>query len=148
MIKVKLKGAKVLANKFGRASKKIEDVYRVIDEESDLLKQRSVNKAPVDTGELRASAFKNELSGTSNYGYEIGFEKKYVPYQEFGTRNKFSLSAEYKEFDKYALQFKVLGPARNDKGGNKPKRYFFHYYIIARRAVVRKSNTIIKNLIK
>lgn len=147
MIKFKVKGANTIGNKFARASKKLEETKRIIDVESGLLISRARNKAPMKTGDLKASAFKDELLDPRYYGFRVGFTKFYAPFQEFGTLKKFSLNAEYKEFDNFAMQFKVYGPTINRKG-NRPRRYFLHFYIIARKSILRKTGTVVKNIFK
>ena len=145
MIKVKITGAKVIANKFSRASQRLDDTKKIIDQEVDLIMSRSRNKAPEDTGALKASQFKIPLKN-DGYGYRVGFRKFYAPFQEFGTLRSYKATGEYAEFDKFASTFRVS----QDKSGkgNRPRRYFLHFYIIARKSILRKTGTVVKNIFK
>ena len=149
MLKIKITGLKVIQNRVDRASKKIQDnINDNVTEAANYIEMRSRSSAPVgDTGILKGSQYRKNVSEKPNLKIKIGFDAKYAPFQEFGTLRRFSLNVEYSEFAEFALKFKVYGPTLNRRG-NKPKRYFLHHYIVARRALNRKTGTIIKNLFK
>lgn len=149
MLNIKITGLKVIQNRIDRASKKIQDdINDNVVEAANYIEMRSRSSAPVgDTGILKGSQYRDILSRKPNLKIKIGFNAKYAPYQEFGTLRRFSLNAEYSEFAEFAMKFKVYGPTMNRRGV-KPQRYFLHHYIVARRALNRKTGTIIKNLFR
>lgn len=139
-------GLKVLQNKVERAKGRLgKDIIGYLDQEATYIQSRSVSNAPVDTGYLKSSQYKIVSVTRSNKVYKIGFGAKYSPYQEFGTGNKYTKNAEYREFDSFASQFKT---GKNPNRAVRPRRYFLHYYIISRRSLSRKISTLIKNLFK
>lgn len=156
MIKIRFTGIKVLTNKLERASKRLNDIHSNVKEEAEYIKNNAKAKAPVakyNGGTLKDSAYINDITVGNSIGYKVGFDatnkrgRLYGPYQEFGTLNEFKLNSEYKEFDNFALNYKIYGPLQN-RNGVKPRRYFLHYYIIARKRLSRKTKTIVKNIMK
>ncbi len=148
MLKLNFAGLKVLQNKIERAKDRLDkQISENVLKEADYIEMRSRSSAPVDTGELKGSQYRNNLGSKRSPNIKIGFRAGHSPFQEFGTLKKFSLNAEYSEFADFALQFKVYGPTVNRKG-NRPRRYFLHHYIIARRSLNRKTSTLMKNLLK
>lgn len=148
MIKLTFAGLKVLQNKIGRAKERLEkQVSQNVLKEADYIEMRSRSDAPVDTGELKSSQFRNQEGTTNSPIVKIGFRAGHSPFLEFGTLKKFNLNAEYSEFADFAIKFKVYGPTINRRG-TKPRRYFLHHYIIARRSLNRKTSTLMKNLLK
>lgn len=145
MIKITFAGLKVLQNKIDRAKSRLENqVNENVLKEADFIEMRSRSSAPVDTGELKGSQYRNNLGSKRSPNIKIGFSAGHSPYQEFGTGNKFRLNAEYSEFSDFALKFKRGNPRMPVK----PRRYFLHYYIIARRSLNRRTSTLMKNLLK
>lgn len=148
MLNIKITGLKVIQNRIERAEKKIQDnINDNVYEAANYIEMRSRSSAPVDTGYLKSTQYRNIITRKPNLKIQVGFSAKYAPFQEFGTLKKFSLNSEYSEFADFALKFKVYGPTIN-RSGNRPRRYFLHHYIVARRALNRKTGTIIKNLFK
>ena len=150
MLNIKVKGLKVIQNRVDRASKKIQDnINDNVVEAANYIEMRSRSSAPVDTGVLKASQYRDTIQTKPNTKIKIGFRAFYAPYQEFGTGNppqgKFRLNAEYLEFADLAEKFNTR---RKPRLAVKPRRYFLHHYIVARRALNRKTGTIIKNLFK
>lgn len=149
MIKFTFKGAKVLSNKFQRASDRVDSkMETLITKEVDNLLKRTIRDAPKDTGRLAGSFSKTNISNSPKIAFEIGSKLKYAPYQEFGTRDKrgkFTLSNVHQEFASFAYDFK--GNAQ-PLWSNKARKYFLPNYILARRAVARQTKTIINNLMK
>lgn len=62
-------------------------------------------KAPVDTGRLRASITMRKVQP---YEYQLVAQTKYAAYHEFGTGANYSVP-EYKEWQELAAQFKGKG---------------------------------------
>lgn len=148
MIKLTFAGLKVLQNKIERAKDRLDkQVSQNVLKEADYIEMRSRSDAPIDTGELKQSQYRYNEGTTKSPIVKIGFRAKYAPFQEFGTLNRFSLNNEYQEFSDLALKFKVYGPTRNHRGV-RPRRYFLHHYIIARRSLNRKTSTMMKNILK
>lgn len=151
MLKLKVTGLKVIQNRVNRASKKIQDdINDNVIKAANNIEMRALGSVPVakvNGGTLKRSYRRNEISPKPNLKIRIGFTAPYAPFQEFGTLKRFSLNSEYREFADFALKFKVYGPTIN-RSGNRPRRYFLHHYIVARRALNRKTGTIIKNLFK
>ena len=150
MLNFKITGLKVIQNRVDRASKKIQDnINDNVTEAANYIEMRSRSSAPVDTGYLKASQYRNLIQNKPNTKIKIGFRAFYAPYQEFGTgvppKGHFRLNAEYSEFAPLASLFKTGKPPRL---AVRPRRYFLHHYIVARRALTRKTGTIIKNLFK
>lgn len=148
MIKFRFPKLKVLQNKIRRAEDRLDnDVYSNVRKEADYIETNSKIKAPYDTGELSNSQYRKESLTKKDIKIKIGFGAEHAPFQEFGTLKRFSLNTEYSEFSEFAMNFKVYGPTMNRKG-NRPRRYFLHYYVIARRNLSRKTKTFIKNILK
>lgn len=148
MLNIKVTGLKVIQNRVDRASKKIEDdINDNVIEAANYIEMRSRSSVPVDTGYLKSTQYRQTINQKPNLKIKVGFSAKYAPFQEFGTLKKFSLNSEYSEFAEFALKFKVYGPTIN-RSGNRPRRYFLHHYIVARRALNRKTSMIIKNLFR
>lgn len=148
MIKLTFAGLAVLQNKIERAKDRLSNqINENVLKEADYIEMRSRSSAPVDTGELKNSQYRSNLGTKRSPNIKIGFSAGHSPFQEFGTLNRFNLNAEYQEFSDFALQFKVYGPTRNHRGV-RPRRYFLHHYIIARRSLNRKTSTLMKNLLK
>lgn len=149
MIKFKIKGAKVLSNKFRRASERVDDnMASLIEMEVGNLLKRTIRDAPKDTGELALSFKKNQISSSPKLAYEVGSDVFYAPYQEFGVRknkSKFKLLSVHQEFANFAIGFKKPGNSLYDI---RARKYFLPNYILARRAISRKTKTVIKNLMK
>ena len=146
MIKLTFAGLKVLQNKIERAKDRLENqVSQNVIKEADFIEMRSRSSAPIDTGELKQSQYRYNEGSKRKPIIKIGFRAGHSPFQEFGTGKNFSLNAEYTEFSDLAIKFKRNGVARPPV---KPRRYFLHYYIIARRSLNRKTSTIIKNILK
>lgn len=149
MIKLTFAGLKVLQNKVERAKGKLEkQVQDNVQKEADYIEIRSKSSAPYDTGELSRSQYREERLKDNYSIIKIGFSAEYAPFQEFGTgappTGYFRLNSEYKEFADMAKGFKRSGkvyPVR-------PRRYFLHHYIVARRSLNRKTGTLMKNLLK
>lgn len=150
MIKITFAGLKVLQNKIDRAKSRLENqVNENVLKEADFIEMRSRSSAPVDTGELKGSQYRNNLGSKRSPNIKIGFRAGHSPYQEFGTGapnqgGHFRLNAEYTEFADLALLFKRGKPRMPVR----PRRYFLHYYIIARRSLNRRTSTLMKNLLK
>jgi hypothetical protein len=145
VIKLTFKGLKVLQNKIERAKSRLEiQVSENLQKEADYIEIRSRSNAPLDTGYLKSSQYRNNEGSRLNKKIKIGFRAGYSPYQEFGTGSRFRLNAEYSEFSDFALQFKRGKPRISVR----PRRYFLHHYIVARRSLNRKTSTLMKNLLK
>jgi hypothetical protein len=152
MIKFKIKGAKVLSNKFKRASERADNnMASLIEMEVGNLLKRTIRDAPQGkTGNLKSSFRKNEISKSPKLAYEVFSDLHYAPYQEFGVKinkSKFKLASVHQEFVSFALNFE------SKKGGKslydiKARKYFLPNYILARRAISRKTKTIVNNLMK
>lgn len=123
-------------------------MYEDVQKEADFIEIRSRSSAPYDTGALARSQFREERLKNANLIIKIGFRAEYAPFQEFGTgtppKGKFRLTKEYSEFASLALNFKRGEP----KKPTRPRRYFLHHYIIARRRLNRKTGTMMKNILK
>lgn len=151
MLNIKVTGLKVIQNRIDRASEKIRnDINDNVVEAANFIEMRSRSGAPVDTGALKASQYRDTIQTKPNTKIKIGFRAFYAPYQEFGTGKPnegghFRLNAEYIEFADLAEKFNTR---RKPRLAVKPRRYFLHHYIIARRTLNRKTSTIIKNLFK
>lgn len=151
MIKLTFAGLKVLQNKIERAKDRLgNQISENVQKEADYIEIRSRSDAPMDTGQLKGSQFRTNEGSKRNPIVKIGFKARYAPFQEFGTgdpRNGgyFRLNAEYTEFADFALNFKGVGKA---KPPVRPRRYFLHHYIIARRSLNRKTSTMMKNILK
>lgn len=151
MIKFKFKGAKVLSNKFKRASERADNnMASLIEMEVGNLLKRTIRDAPKDTGYLASSFKKTQISSSPKLTYEVGSDVFYAPYQEFGVKidkSKFKLASVHQEFVSFALNFE-------SKNGGKSlydiraRKYFLPNYILARRAISRKTKTIVNNLMK
>lgn len=146
MIKLTFAGLKVFQNKLNRAQERIDKkIYENVQKEADYIENKSRSNAPVDTGELRRSQYREERLKNKNLIIKIGFRAHYAPFQEFGTGKKFRLNAEYSEFANLALKFKRDGVARPPV---RPRRYFLHHYIVSRRKLNRTTSTLMKNILK
>lgn len=146
MIKMTFVGLKVLQNKIERAKDRLENqVSQNLLKEADYIEMRSRSDAPVDTGELKQSQYRYNEGSKRKPIIKIGFRAEHSPFQEFGTGKGFRLNAEYTEFADLAIKFKRNGVARPPV---RPRRYFLHHYIVARRSLNRKTSTIIKNILK
>lgn len=146
MIKLTFAGLKVLQNKIERAKGRLDSqLQENVLKEADYIEMRSRSSAPIDTGELKQSQYRYNEGSNKNPKIKIGFRAGHSPFQEFGTGKRFRLNAEYTEFGNFAFQFKRSGIARPSV---RPRRYFLHYYIIARRSLSRKTSTMMKNLLK
>lgn len=145
MLKLNFVGLKVLQNKIERAKDRLDkQISENVLKEADYIEMRSRSNAPVDTGELKGSQYRSNLGSKRSPNIKIGFSAGHSPFQEFGTGKKFSLNSEYSEFADFALNFKRGNPIMSVK----PRRYFLHHYIIARRSLNRKTSTLMKNLLK
>ena len=145
MIKLTFAGLKVLQNKIERAKDRLENqISENVQKEADYIEVHSRSDAPMDTGYLKGSQFRNNEGSKRKPLIKIGFKAGYAPYQEFGTGKQFRLNAEYSEFSDFALKFKRGTPRLSVK----PRRYFLHHYIIARRSLNRKTSTMMKNILK
>lgn len=152
MIKFKIKGAKVLSNKFRRASEKVDDKMRdVVDKESYNLLKRTQRSAPYKSSKLVRSFKRREDTSRRNViAYKVGSDLYYAPFQEFGVkidRSKFNLASVHVEFTDFAAKFKSEGEGKS-LYDIKARKYFLPNYILARRAISRKTKTVIKNLMK
>lgn len=146
MIKLTFAGLKVLQNKIERAKDRLDkQVSQNVLKEADYIEMRSRSDAPIDTGELKQSQYRYNEGTTKSPIVKIGFRANHAPFQEFGTGKSFRLNAEYTEFADLAIKFKRNGVARPPV---RPRRYFLHHYIIARRSLNRKTSTIMKNILK
>lgn len=146
MLNIKITGLKVIQNRIDRASKKIQDdISDNVIEAANYIEIRSRSSAPVDTGYLKSTQYRHTITRKPNLRIQIGFSAKYAPYQEFGTKRPFRLTAEYSEFAKFADNFTT---GREPTLQVKARRYFLHHYIVARRKLTRQTGTIIKNLFK
>jgi HK97 gp10 family phage protein len=149
VIKLTFEGLKVLQNKLNRAQERIDKkIYENVQKEADYIEMRSRSSAPVATGELRRSQYREERLKNRNLIVKIGFKAEYAPFQEFGTgvppKGHFRLNAEYTEFADLALLFKRGNPRMPVR----PRRYFLHHYIVARRKLNRTTSTLMKNILK
>lgn len=145
VIKLTFEGLKVLQNKLNRAQERIDKkIYENVQKEADYIEMRSRSSAPVATGELRRSQYREERLKNRNLIVKIGFKAEYAPFQEFGTGKQFRLNAEYGEFSDLALKFKRGTP----RLAVRPRRYFLHHYIVARRKLNRTTSTLMKNILK
>lgn len=146
MIKIKFAGLNVMINRLDRSMNRLQnDLQNNIIKEADFIEQTSHRDAPKDTRWLVSSQYRRQETATNFYSEQIGFTAKYAPYQEFGTGNKVNLNGEYSEFQDFAYKFKTNSTR---KGGNRPKKYFLHNYIIARKRLARKTSTMLKNIMK
>jgi len=145
VLKLTFAGLKVLQNKVERAKNRLDkQIGENVLKEADYIEMRSRSSAPVDTGELKNSQYRSNLGSKRSPNIKIGFGAGHSPYQEFGTGNQFRLNAEYSEFSDFALKFRRGNPRMSVR----PRRYFLHHYIIARRSLNRKTSTLMKNLLK
>jgi hypothetical protein len=150
VIKLTFAGLKVLQNKIDRAKDRLDkQIGENVLKEADYIEVRSRSSAPVDTGELKGSQYRYNEGSKRSPNIKIGFRAGHSPYQEFGTGDPnqgghFRLNAEYNEFADLALLFKRGKP----KMPVRPRRYFLHHYIVARRSLNRKTSTLMKNLLK
>jgi len=149
VLNFKITGLKVIQNRVDRASKKIQDnINDNVVEAANYIEMRSRSSAPVATGMLKASQYRNLIQSKPNTRIKIGFRAFYAPFQEFGTgkppEGHFRLTAEYGEFAPLAKLFERGKP----RLAVRPRRYFLHHYIVARRALSRKTSTLMKNLFK
>jgi len=143
---MQFKGLKVLSNKFDRASKNgVEKLLSLVDEEADMIEKRSLRDVPVKTGALRASFYKFKFSRPLVRSYRIGFREKYAAYKEFGTGKGLRIDGDYSEFSDYAYKFKTTNYPENY---TKQRKYLLNAFILSRRALDKKSWTLIQNLIK
>ena len=111
-ITIKLEGLdKVLKN----LKEEGDDIKKMVDfamaANTEAMATEAKNRAPVDTGRLRASITSNKIR---NYSYELVAQTKYAPYLEFGTGK---YAATYvggleKEWQILAKQFYVNGQGR------------------------------------
>jgi len=111
-ITIKLEGLdKVLKN----LKEEGDDIKKMVDfamaANTEAMASEAKNRAPVDTGRLRASITSNKIR---NYSYELVAQTKYAPYLEFGTGK---YAATYvggleKEWQILAKQFYVNGQGR------------------------------------
>jgi HK97 gp10 family phage protein len=87
---------------------------------SDIVK-RSTQKVPVDKGKLKQSVYMAKKGNTA----EVGYNKKYAPYQEFGTGRYISTKdAEALGFS--AGEIKQLFEGKGTREVNiQPQPYFF-----------------------
>jgi hypothetical protein len=72
------------------------------------VEREAIRKAPTDEAGIRLSIYSRQSSGKS---WEVGVQKNYAPYVEFGTKRRFKAP---KGFESYARQFKgkrVDGPS-------------------------------------
>lgn len=146
MLNIKVTGLKVIQNRVNRASKKIQDdINDNVVEAANYIEMRSRSSAPVDTSFLKNSQYRNTITRKPNLRIQVGFSAKYAPYQEFGTGTKFVLNSEYLEFATFADNWNTHRIPAIEVS---PRRFFLHHYIVARRALTRKTSTIIKNLFK
>jgi len=146
MIKMTFAGLKVLQNRIERAKDRLENqISKNVLKEADYIEMRSRSDAPVDTGELKQSQFRYNEGTKKSPIVKIGFRAEHSPFQEFGTGKKFRLNAEYSEFADLALKFKRNGVARP---AVRPRRYFLHHYVVARRSLNRKTSTLMKNILR
>ena len=158
MLNIKVTGLKVIQNKIDRASKDISTkISDEVFEQANLIQMRSLSSAPINQGlikswskendfvKIKNSQYKKIITPAPNLKIEIGFRAKHAPFQEFGTGTKFALNGEYSEFVEFANNFNTRRKAAISVA---PRRYFLHHYIIARRALSRKTSTIMKNLFK
>lgn len=146
MLNFKITGLKVIQNRVNRASQKIQnDINDNVIQAANYIEINSYAKAPEDTGYLKSKQYRHIITKKPNLRIQIGFSPKYAVYQEFGTGTKFRLTAEYSEFKSFA---EIWATYRKPTRMVKPKRYFLHYYIVARRKLNRQTGTIIKNLFK
>lgn len=146
MLKLKVSGLKALQNRVDRAIERVTNqIADDVIKQADYIEMRSRSSAPIATGFLKSSQFRNTESDKPKITIKIGFRAKYAPYQEFGTGSKFRLSSEYSEFADLASKFKTGRKPRLAVG---PRRYFLHHYVISRRALSRSTSTLMKNLFK
>lgn len=111
-ITIKLEGLdKVLKN----LKEEGDDIKKMIDfamaANTEAMASEAKNRAPVDTGRLRASITSNKIK---NYSYELVAQTNYAAYLEFGTGK---YAATYvggleKEWQILAKQFYVNGQGR------------------------------------
>lgn len=143
---MQFKGTKVLANKFERASKKgVESLLSIVDDEALMIEKRSLRDVPVKTGELRSSFFMTKFSKPLVRSYKIGFRAKHAAYKEFGTGKGLKINGDYSEFDAYAQNFQTTLYPENY---TKQKKYLLSAFILSRRALNKKSWTLIQKIIK
>jgi len=146
VIKFQFDGLNLMVNRINRAKDRLQnELEDNIIKEADFIEKTSHRDAPTDTRWLVGSQYRKTQTFTNFYSEQIGFTAKYAPYQEFGTGNKVNLNGEYNEFVDFAWKFKTYGLR---KGGNRPKKYFLHNYIIARKRLARKTTTMLKNILK
>jgi hypothetical protein len=158
VLNIKVTGLKVIQNKIDRASRDISTkLSNEVWEQANLIQMRSLSSAPINQGIIKSWSKENEFVKIKNSQYkkiitpapnlkiEIGFRAKHAPFQEFGTGDKFSLNAEYSEFVQFADNFYTR---RKPALSVAPRRFFLHHYIVARRALSRKTSTLMKNLFK
>lgn len=87
---------------------------------TDILK-RSIKRVPVDKGKLKQSAYTAKKGNTA----EVGYNKKYAPYQEFGT-GRYIDTKDAKALGFSASEIKQLFKGKGVKEVNiQPQPYFF-----------------------
>lgn len=87
---------------------------------ADILR-RSIKRVPVDKGKLKQSAYTANKGNTA----EVGYNKKYAPYQEFGTGRYIDIK-DAKALGFSASEIKQLFKGKGIREVNiEPKPYFF-----------------------
>lgn len=87
---------------------------------SDIVR-RSTQKVPVDKGKLKQSVYMAKKGNTA----EVGYNKKYAPYQEFGT-GRYIDTKDAKALGFSASEIKMLFKGEGKRQVNlQPQPYFF-----------------------
>jgi len=121
--------AKINPNDLAILDKKLKQLKRFSRQElsnevgktaSDIVK-RSTQKVPVDKGKLKQSVYMAKKGNTA----EVGYNKKYAPYQEFGT-GRFINTKDAKALGFSDSEIKMLFKGEGKRQVNiQPQPYFF-----------------------
>lgn len=121
--------AKINPNDLAILDKKLKQLKRFSRQElsteigktaADILR-RSIKRVPVDKGKLKQSAYTAKKGNTA----EVGYNKKYAPYQEFGT-GRYIDTKDAKALGFSASEIKQLFKGKGIREVNiQPQPYFF-----------------------
>jgi HK97 gp10 family phage protein len=121
--------AKINPNDLAILDKKLKQLKRFSRQElssevgktaADILR-RSIKRVPVDKGKLKQSAYTAKKGNTA----EVGYNKKYAPYQEFGT-GRYIDTKDAKALGFSDSEIKMLFKGEGKRQVNiQPQPYFF-----------------------
>lgn len=152
--KVKFIGAKPFINRMNKLANTLQsDLNKMVLYEGETTFKKSQRDVPVLTGDLSRTGKLNNTYNNKVLVSEVsygGLGVRYAPYKEFGTGEKtrgkggLNLSGDYQEFELYAKQFEVTNKTK--KIVTRSKRFLFSNFILSRRNLMRKINTLSKKM--